>query len=690
MSWLVKAMYNRKLLIGILFAILTISVLSQSFAIQPVNASTTILADTINSTINNVNWNLGDSWTSNWAIILANQDNLAFDRAISQDVTSGNYIDAIYVARLAQLSGYSSDVIIQNLQLALQGAAMCGSLPITVNAHSYGDPDILNQGTYNVYHRFTLWGYQYAQEYGLQNKWNTNQAFLDFSKAYDKKPTGSVSGEMLWCDPQENWAKSYSSRYYDEHAQTLGVFLKFAEQNVPNALSYADKAWAGIQAHWNSMYGYYGYTGTTVVECEMGNFAQLIAEYKDQSGGTIPYWDRVISDLNYKLLAQKWTSPGWASPGVIIHAKGVNNQLRLWETMGATIALQNQYPYFSSTMKSNWQNMLMGSQPAWQGLIASNLNSGGYFRGVSGEATSNDATVCGAATLFLDGVVPVTGSLKIPNREELCNDQRTPFMTSEFKFDYTNHMIKIPVRAGQITFIYGSSPISYTFPTDGVYDIQFSNDWNLITAVNGQQVITNPPSQPLNLQATAGNNQVTLTWTAPSSDGGAPITSYTIYRATTTDQYIQIATVSNTATNYLDLTVTSGQTYYYTITASNAAGESDNSNVATATPTAPKTINLAVTTDKQSYSRGTSVTITVTSKDTASTLPINGAATTTSIYGPNGRSVFSSTSNTDANGVSTFIYKVPLSAQRGTYTIKTTATAQGYLSASAQATFNVK
>ena len=474
---------KRRILASIILLTLTVTLVFSGFLTQPmtVAGSGITLAQTLNTIINNVNWNAADSWTSNWAIILANQGNTAFDNAISQDVASGNYLDALYVARLAQLSGYSSDTITQNTNLALQGIAMCGSLPITSNAHSYGDPDLLNTGAFLVYQRYALWGYQYAQNYGLGDKWNVNQAFTDFANAYDKRPTGSVSGEMLWCDPQENWAASYSSRYYDEHAETLGVFLKFAEQNVPNAKTYAENAWAGVQAHWNNIYKYYGYTGTSTVECSMGNFAQIIAEYKDQSGGTIPYWDRVISDLNYKLLANGWNSPGWASPGVIIHAKGVNNQLRLWETMGATIALQTQYPYFTSTAKTNWQNMLMGSNPAWQGLMASSLNSGGYFSGVGGEAPSNDATVCAAAILFLDGIVPVTGNVNIPNREEFCNDLRTPFSTSDFKFDYANQLIRIPVKAGQITFIYGSSPVTYDFPADGVYTIQFSNDWNTHT-----------------------------------------------------------------------------------------------------------------------------------------------------------------------------------------------------------------
>ena len=244
-------------------------------------------------------------------------------------------------------------------------------------------------------------------------------------------------------DPQENWAKSYSSRYYDEHAQTLSTFLKFAQQNIPNAITYADKAWTGVQAHWNGQY--YGYTGTTVVECSMGNFAQVIAEYKTQKGGTIPYWDRVISDLNYKLLANSLVLTRMGKPRRNNSRNRSNPQLRLWETMGATIALQTLFADFTPTMKANWANMLMGSNPAWKGLVASILNTGGYFSGVSGTAPSNDATACAAATLFLDGIVPITGSLAIPFRNEECNDQRTPFLTSDFKFDYANHLIRIPV-----------------------------------------------------------------------------------------------------------------------------------------------------------------------------------------------------------------------------------------------------
>ena len=576
---------------GFLLAILLLSMSATSICMSTsVGAAyaseQTTLAETLNSVITNVNWTYGNSWTSNWAMILAGKEESAFDEAITSDIGRGDYVDALYVARLAELSGYSSETIWNATQTALQQIRMCGSLPITTKT-TYGDPDLNNSGCYMVYHRFALWGYKYAEEFGLADKWNATQAFSDFAKAYEKRPDGSVSGEMLWCDPQEDWAKSYSSRYYDEHAETLGVFLKFSEQGVPNASAYSDSAWNGVQEHWNTQYGYYGYTGnTSIVECEMGNFAQIIAEYKALKGGTIQYWDRVIQDLNYKLLASNWSSPGWANPGVIRHAT-TNSQLRLWETMGALIALQGLFPDFTSAMKLTWREMLMGSSPAWKGLIASGLNQDGYFRGVTGSAVSNDATTCAAATLFLYGIVPITGSLAIPFREEFCSDLRTPFLAREFMFDYMNHKIRIPVHAGEITFVYGSIPVSYNFTADGFYDIEFTSDWNQIKNINGKHVALTP-AEPENLEAAEGNATISLSWSPPSSYGGAEVTNFRIYRGNASHTEDFFKEVENVL-SYVDKEVNYGETYYYQITAVNSFGESELSNETIATLSQPIT-----------------------------------------------------------------------------------------------------
>jgi hypothetical protein len=438
-------------------------------------------------------------------MILGGRGTGAFDEAITADVGRGgyHYVDALYVARLAELSGYSSETIANATQTALEQIAMCGSLPINnLSLHS--------DGCYLLYDRFALWGYKYAEELGLSGKWDLNQAFTDFAGVYNRY------GVMLCCDPRDNYAWG-NSRYYDEHAETLSVFLRFAEHGVPNALTYADGVWNGVQAgHWNTQYGYYGYTGTTTVECEMGNFAQVIAEYKALKGGTIPFWDRVIQDLNYKLIDNGWGSPGWSSPGVIRHAQN-NPERRLWETLGVATALQMLFPDFNSTMKTRWAEMLVGSSPAWEGLVSSDLNQGGYFRGTSNSLPSNDATVCAAATLFLYGIVPITGSLSIPALEETYPDGSPPISASDFKFGYDDRLVRIPVRAGEISFIYGTTRVNFTFPSDGVYTLKFSDDWNRILAVNDKPVdeevylqMVADPTQDTYLGGQAMNFNVTV------------------------------------------------------------------------------------------------------------------------------------------------------------------------------------
>ena len=100
--------------------------------------------------------------------------------------------------------------------------------------------------------------------------------------------------------------------------------------------------------------------------------------------------------------------------------------------------------------------------------------------------------------------------------------------------------------------------------------------------------VTIPPV-PTGLQATAGNQQVSLTW---ATSTGA--TSYQLSRATVNGgPYTQLAVP--TVTNYADTGLSNGTTYYYVISAGNSAGESANSGQVSATPSTTATLPPAPT-----------------------------------------------------------------------------------------------
>ncbi len=94
------------------------------------------------------------------------------------------------------------------------------------------------------------------------------------------------------------------------------------------------------------------------------------------------------------------------------------------------------------------------------------------------------------------------------------------------------------------------------------------------------------PSAPQNLAATAGNAQVPLTWQAPASNGGTAITSYRVYRGTTSNSLTLLATLG-VVLSYTDTSVTNGITYYYQVTAINSGGEGVASNQVSVQPFQP-------------------------------------------------------------------------------------------------------
>jgi hypothetical protein len=105
------------------------------------------------------------------------------------------------------------------------------------------------------------------------------------------------------------------------------------------------------------------------------------------------------------------------------------------------------------------------------------------------------------------------------------------------------------------------------------------------------------PGAPTIGTVTGGNAQATVTWTAPASTGGAPVTGYRIdvYAGSGTTPATSVSAAA-TATSAVVPGLTNGTSYTFTVTATNAAGNSPTSARSTAVvPAAPVTVPGAPT-----------------------------------------------------------------------------------------------
>ncbi|HEX9122219.1 MAG TPA: fibronectin type III domain-containing protein [Actinomycetota bacterium] len=81
------------------------------------------------------------------------------------------------------------------------------------------------------------------------------------------------------------------------------------------------------------------------------------------------------------------------------------------------------------------------------------------------------------------------------------------------------------------------------------------------------------PAAPAVTASSPLTGEILLSWTAPA-DGGSAITGYNVYRGVSAGTEALFASVSASTTTFNDTGLTTGDTWFYVVTAVNAFGES--------------------------------------------------------------------------------------------------------------------
>lgn len=180
--------------------------------------------------------------------------------------------------------------------------------------------------------------------------------------------------------------------------------------------------------------------------------------------------------------------------------------------------------------------------------------------------------------------------------------------------DYTVTIANTSTTLGAATQSVGSNATTMNFTgltvgTSYTFKVSATNEVGTgpysAASTTATRVLAVVPSQPTNVSAVQDGTTLTtanVSWTAPASNGGAPLSGYIVKATDTATGAFIMKTVSGTPTSYVFKNLTVGKTYTFSVTARNSIGYSVYSDASTGlymaprAPGAPSNVRLRATT----------------------------------------------------------------------------------------------